>query len=115
MTATNVATGVATISLSIPPEATAVEAARLMKERQIRRVLREELAQEGYSVITAETGQGALGALFGDRLIFVAHGRVIAGVVVIAVRLFVVVSYFAWPLSVSPAAGQPAPKVRFRS
>jgi hypothetical protein len=31
-------------------------------------------------VITAETGQGTFGFLFGDRLIFVAHGMVIAGV-----------------------------------
>jgi hypothetical protein len=31
-------------------------------------------------VITAETAQGALGFLFGDKLIFVAHGDVIAGV-----------------------------------
>ena len=31
-------------------------------------------------VITAETGQDALGFLFGDRLLFVAHGQVIAGV-----------------------------------
>ncbi len=31
-------------------------------------------------VITAENNQGALGALFGDRLLFVAHGLVIAGV-----------------------------------
>lgn len=31
-------------------------------------------------VITAETGQGTFGFLFGDRLIFVAHGVVIAGV-----------------------------------
>jgi hypothetical protein len=31
-------------------------------------------------VITAETGQGAFGFLFGDRLLFVAHGYVIAGV-----------------------------------
>jgi hypothetical protein len=31
-------------------------------------------------VITAESGQGSLGLLFGDRLIFVAHGKVIAGV-----------------------------------
>jgi hypothetical protein len=31
-------------------------------------------------VITAETGQGTFGFLFGDRLIFVAHGEVIAGV-----------------------------------
>jgi hypothetical protein len=31
-------------------------------------------------VITAETGQGQLGFLFGDKLIFVGHGKVIAGV-----------------------------------
>jgi hypothetical protein len=31
-------------------------------------------------VITAENGQGALGFLFGDRLLLVAHGVVIAGI-----------------------------------
>lgn len=31
-------------------------------------------------VITAESGQGSLGFLFGDRLLLVAHGSVIAGV-----------------------------------
>jgi Protein of unknown function (DUF4230) len=31
-------------------------------------------------VIIKEEGQGALGVLFGDRVIFVAHGEVIAGV-----------------------------------
>ncbi|MCA1954402.1 MAG: DUF4230 domain-containing protein [Anaerolinea sp.] len=31
-------------------------------------------------VITAEVGQGSFEFLFGDRLLFVAHGRVIAGV-----------------------------------
>lgn len=31
-------------------------------------------------VITAEVGQGVFGFLFGDRLLFVAHGVVIAGV-----------------------------------
>ena len=31
-------------------------------------------------VITAETGQGTFGNLFGDKLIFVAHGQVIAGI-----------------------------------
>jgi hypothetical protein len=31
-------------------------------------------------VITAETNQGVLASLFGDRLIFVAHGYVIAGI-----------------------------------
>ena len=31
-------------------------------------------------VITAETNQGALAPLFGDRLLFVAHGYIIAGI-----------------------------------
>jgi hypothetical protein len=31
-------------------------------------------------VITAKTGQGTFSTLFGDKLIFVAHGQVIAGV-----------------------------------
>jgi hypothetical protein len=31
-------------------------------------------------IITAESGQGPFGFLFGDKLIFVAHGTVIAGV-----------------------------------
>lgn len=31
-------------------------------------------------IVTAETGQGVLAPLFGDRLIFVAHGFVIAGI-----------------------------------
>ena len=49
--------------------------------REVRTLSRLETAQYTIEkVITAETGQGALGALFGDRLIFVAHGRVIAGV-----------------------------------
>src|SRR5258708_38169435 len=49
--------------------------------REVRPLSRLETAQYTIEkVITAETGQGALGALFGDRLIFVAHGRVSAGV-----------------------------------
>ena len=49
--------------------------------REIRTLARLETAQYTIEkVITAETGQGALAALFGDRLIFVAHGQVIAGV-----------------------------------
>ena len=49
--------------------------------QQVRSLSRLETAQYTIEkVITAETGQGALGALFGDRLIFVAHGQVIAGV-----------------------------------
>jgi hypothetical protein len=48
---------------------------------QVRPLARLETIQ--YSVekiITAETGQEIFGALFGDRLLFVAHGAVIAGV-----------------------------------
>jgi hypothetical protein len=49
--------------------------------QQVRSLSRLETAQYTIEkVITAETGQGALGALFGDKLIFVAHGQVIAGV-----------------------------------
>ncbi len=48
---------------------------------QVRSLARLETIQ--YSVekiITAESGQGLLGPLFGDRILFVAHGTVIAGV-----------------------------------
>jgi hypothetical protein len=49
--------------------------------RAVRPLARLETVQYTVEkVITAEVGQGALGALFGDRLIFVAHGKVIAGV-----------------------------------
>jgi uncharacterized protein DUF4230 len=48
---------------------------------QVRSLARLETAQYTIEkVITAETGQGSLAALFGDKLIFVAHGEVIAGV-----------------------------------
>ena len=48
---------------------------------QIRALARLETAQYTVEkVITAETGQGVLAPLFGDRLLFVAHGDVIAGV-----------------------------------
>ena len=48
---------------------------------QIRSLARLETAQYTIEkVITAESGQGALAPLFGDRLLFVAHGQVIAGV-----------------------------------
>jgi len=48
---------------------------------QVRSLARLETAQYTIEkVITAETGQGALAGLFGDRLLFVAHGQVIAGV-----------------------------------
>ena len=48
---------------------------------EVRSLARLETIQ--YSVekiITAETGQEAFGPLFGDRLLFVAHGVVIAGI-----------------------------------
>jgi hypothetical protein len=48
---------------------------------QIRSLARLETIQYTVEkVITAETGQGALAYLFGDRMLFVAHGIVIAGV-----------------------------------
>ncbi len=47
----------------------------------VRSLARLETAQFTIEkVIIKEQGQGALGALFGDRVIFVAHGDVIAGV-----------------------------------
>jgi hypothetical protein len=49
--------------------------------RQVRSLARLETIQYTVErVITAETGQGAFGILFGDRLLFIAHGIVIAGV-----------------------------------
>jgi len=48
---------------------------------QIRSLARLETAQYTVEkVITAETGQGVLAPLFGDRLLLVAHGEVTAGV-----------------------------------
>lgn len=49
--------------------------------REIRAIARLETIQYTVEkVITGETGQGMFGFLFGDRLLFVAHGIVIAGV-----------------------------------
>lgn len=49
--------------------------------KQVQNLARLETAQYTIEkVITAETRQGALAGLFGDRLLFVAHGQVIAGV-----------------------------------
>ena len=49
--------------------------------RDVRSLARLETIQYTVEkVITAEQGQGSLGLLFGDKLIFVAHGQVIAGV-----------------------------------
>lgn len=48
---------------------------------QVRSLARLETAQYTIEkVITAEIGQDALAPLFGDRLLFVAHGQVTAGV-----------------------------------
>ena len=49
--------------------------------REIRSLARLETIQYTVEkVITAETGQGPFGFLFGDRLLLVAHGYAIAGV-----------------------------------
>lgn len=48
---------------------------------EVRSLARLETIQYSIEkVITAETGQGSFGFLFGDKLLFVAHGTVIAGV-----------------------------------
>lgn len=48
---------------------------------QVRTLARLETIQYSVEkVITAETGQGLFGPLIGDRLLFVAHGYVIAGI-----------------------------------
>ncbi len=48
---------------------------------EVRSLARLETMQYSVEkVITAETGQGPFGFLFGDRLLLVAHGTVIAGV-----------------------------------
>ncbi len=48
---------------------------------EIRSLARLETIQYSVEkVITAETGQGAFGSIFGDKLLFVAHGIVIAGI-----------------------------------
>ncbi len=48
---------------------------------EVRTLARLETIQYSVEkVITAEVNQGVLGPLFGDRLLFVAHGTVIAGV-----------------------------------
>ncbi len=48
---------------------------------QVRALARLETIQYSIEkVITAEIGQGTFGFLFGDKLLFVAHGTVIAGI-----------------------------------
>jgi Protein of unknown function (DUF4230) len=49
--------------------------------RQVRTLSRLETIEYTLEkVITAESGQGAFGFLFGDRLLLVAHGHVVAGI-----------------------------------
>jgi hypothetical protein len=49
--------------------------------RDVRSLARLETIQYTVEkVITAESGQGVFSSLFGDKLVFVAHGRVIAGI-----------------------------------
>ena len=49
--------------------------------RDVRSLARLETIQYTLEkVVTAETNQGELAVLFGDKLLFVAHGKVIAGV-----------------------------------
>ncbi len=48
---------------------------------EIRALARLETIQYSVEkVITGETGQGTLGFMFGDKILFVAHGTVIAGI-----------------------------------
>jgi hypothetical protein len=48
---------------------------------EVRSLARLETLQYSIEkIITADSGQGDWGFLFGDKLIFVAHGRVIAGI-----------------------------------
>jgi hypothetical protein len=57
----------------IPDPATYIE--------QVRALARLETIQYSVEkVVTAEVGQGAFGSLFGDRLLFVGHGIVVAGI-----------------------------------
>jgi len=57
----------------IPDPATYIE--------EVRALARLETIQYSVEkVVTAEVGQGAFGTLFGDRLLFVGHGIVIAGI-----------------------------------
>ncbi len=72
-----VATQVAVI---LPPTPTPLPngEAVVVAIRSVARLESSEFVIE--KVIIKEQGQGALGVLFGDRVIFVAHGTVIAGV-----------------------------------
>jgi hypothetical protein len=76
-TGSTIATQVANF---LPPSPTPLPngQAVVLAVRSLNRLESAEFVIE--KVIIKEAGQGALGVLFGDRLIFVAHGNVIAGV-----------------------------------
>lgn len=68
------------VAAALPPTPTPLPSGEAVVV-QIRSLARLESAEFVIEkVIIKEEGQGALGVLFGDRLIFVAHGNVIAGV-----------------------------------
>ncbi len=68
------------VAVVLPPTATPLPSgeAVVVAVRSLARL--ESASYVIEKVIIKEEGQGALGVLFGDRLIFVAHGEVIAGV-----------------------------------
>lgn len=77
---TDLSNGVATQLAQILKPTPTVIVDPLTIVHQVRSLARLETIQYTVEkVITAETGQGALGYFFGDRLLFVAHGIVIAG------------------------------------
>jgi len=67
------------VAIFLPPSPTPLPngQAVVVAIRSVARLEASEFVIE--KVIIKEQGQGALGVLFGDRLIFVAHGTVIAG------------------------------------
>jgi hypothetical protein len=68
------------VAIILPPTPTPLPSgeAVVVAIRSLARLESAEFVIE--KVIIKEEGQGALGVLFGDRLIFVAHGEVIAGI-----------------------------------
>jgi hypothetical protein len=68
------------VAVILPPTPTPLPngEAVVVQVRSLARLESAEFVIE--KVIIKEQGQGALGMFFGDRLIFVAHGNVIAGV-----------------------------------
>ncbi|HLF01306.1 MAG TPA: DUF4230 domain-containing protein, partial [Anaerolineales bacterium] len=79
--AADVSSTIATqVAVVLPPTPTPLPngEAVVLAIRSLARLESAEFVIE--KVIIKEEGQGALGVLFGDRLIFVAHGEVIAGI-----------------------------------